>query len=120
MALVASTGACARVAGRFTCDESSQCVQGSVAGACEPTGFCSFPDPLCPSGRRYAVHASADLAGGTTFETRAEIATPFDVSAVHVVFGGGTYPPEAAPGMAVFDDLNGGTASGTECPTVAL
>jgi hypothetical protein len=42
----------------FTCASDEQCSGGS----CEPSGYCSFEDPDCPSGRRYGAHASSDLA----------------------------------------------------------
>ena len=33
------------------------------AGTCEPTGFCSYPDDACDSGRRYSELAGDGLAG---------------------------------------------------------
>lgn len=42
----------------FTCATDEQC----SGGWCEPSGYCSFEDPDCPSGRRYGTHASRDLA----------------------------------------------------------
>lgn len=48
---------------RFTCEDDDQCEAGGVAGTCEPTGACSFPDDACPSGRRYGDHGRSDLAG---------------------------------------------------------
>lgn len=45
----------------FKCSESTQCGAG---GACESTGFCSFADPDCASGRRYADYA------GTTYSNQ--------------------------------------------------
>lgn len=36
----------------FSCEDSSQCA-GDSPGTCEPSGFCSFPDPECESGQRY-------------------------------------------------------------------
>lgn len=38
---------------RFTCADSSQCRLGSDFGVCEASLQCSFPDPACPTGRRY-------------------------------------------------------------------
>ena len=38
------------------------CIVGGVAGQCEATGFCSFPDTGCPSGQRYGEFAGAGLA----------------------------------------------------------
>lgn len=43
----------------FTCESTEQC---GADGACELTGFCSFPDEECPSGRRYGARADAGLA----------------------------------------------------------
>ena len=45
----------------FTCKVDEQCRSGSVTGTCESIGLCSFPDPTCASGRRYADD-SGDLA----------------------------------------------------------
>jgi hypothetical protein len=43
----------------FTC-ESDQACQGLADAQCEPSGFCSQPDPDClGSGRRYAPHSGA-------------------------------------------------------------
>ncbi len=47
----------------FVCESSDQCVDGDVQGTCEPTAFCSFPDPSCDSQRRYGELAASDLAG---------------------------------------------------------
>lgn len=56
-----SLAGCARSAG--TCSSSSDCRVGQVAGICEPTGFCSFEDATCPSGRRYSSLAGDGMAG---------------------------------------------------------
>ncbi len=37
----------------FPCSAERACVDGERTGRCEPTGYCSFGDPSCPSGRRY-------------------------------------------------------------------
>ncbi|MBI4510336.1 MAG: hypothetical protein HY698_11935, partial [Deltaproteobacteria bacterium] len=47
----------------FRCEASRQCMKGNIEGWCEASGDCSFPDPGCPSGRRYADLASAYRAG---------------------------------------------------------
>jgi hypothetical protein len=47
-------------------------VNDGVAGTCEPTGGCSFPDDSCGSGRRYGAHAPDGLAGTCA---SAEVAT---------------------------------------------
>lgn len=48
----------------FRCSESASCNAGGVLGTCEDTGFCSFPDTTCPSGRRYGEFAGSGFAGG--------------------------------------------------------
>ena len=40
----------------FTCEADVQCM-GQGPGVCQPDGHCSFPDPECPSGHRYAEHS---------------------------------------------------------------
>jgi len=54
--------ACVRSAA-FECASASECADAGVLGRCEPTGFCSFPDPTCPSDQRYGDHAGAGLGG---------------------------------------------------------
>lgn len=45
-------------AAAFNCATDDVC----DGGLCEPTGYCSFFDPTCPSGRRYGEH-SGGLSG---------------------------------------------------------
>jgi hypothetical protein len=45
-------------AAAFNCATDDVCDEG----LCEPTGYCSFFDPTCPSGRRYGEH-SGGLSG---------------------------------------------------------
>ena len=45
--------------GDFQCSASKTC----TPGYCESTGFCSFDDPTCASGRRYGDYAGNGLAG---------------------------------------------------------
>ncbi len=47
----------------FECTASSQCMVDSIAGQCQPNGWCSFPDTACPSGQRYGELAGDRLAG---------------------------------------------------------
>ena len=49
--MVASAGC--EQPGEFQCASSSQCQSAGVDGTCEASGFCSFPDAGCESGRRY-------------------------------------------------------------------
>jgi hypothetical protein len=49
----------------FQCSSSEDCT-GDEGGFCEPNGYCSFDDPMCPSGRRYGAFAGGGLAGTCT------------------------------------------------------
>lgn len=53
-------GACGKSA--FECSDDPSCKNGDLAGVCEPEGYCSFPDTVCPSGRRFGEHADDGLA----------------------------------------------------------
>lgn len=46
----------------FACERDEQCVAAGIAGSCQAVGFCSFPDPACASGQRFASSAAADYA----------------------------------------------------------
>jgi hypothetical protein len=46
----------------FECVAAQDCAAGAMGGTCESSGYCSFPDPACPSGRRYGSHAPSDIA----------------------------------------------------------
>jgi len=46
----------------FACSSDAQCQAGAVAGQCQPSGYCSFPDESCPGGQRYGAAAPDDLA----------------------------------------------------------
>lgn len=54
-------GACAKSA--FECTDDPSCEDGDLAGVCEAEGYCSFPDTVCPSGRRFGELAEGPLAG---------------------------------------------------------
>lgn len=47
----------------FFCDTQEDCTSEDGGGACESTGYCSFPDPECDTGRRYGDLAPSGLAG---------------------------------------------------------
>lgn len=84
---VIGAAACTRtLPSSFACTVSSQCVSGGVAGTCEPSGACSFPDDSCASGRRYGDLGPAGVAG----------------TCVDVDFDLGTViPPSGAPDLAM-------------------
>jgi len=58
--LVALAGCSPFGGGSFACERDDQCVSASGPGVCEPTGFCSFLDDGCPSGRRYGDSSGPD------------------------------------------------------------
>ena len=51
--------ACVTPSASFGCETSDQC---TVGGTCQPTGWCSFPDPSCATGQRYSDAAGGGLA----------------------------------------------------------
>jgi len=53
--ITATTTGCVASEG-FYCASNTQCGT-EVGGTCEASGFCSFPDPACASGRRYGTEA---------------------------------------------------------------
>jgi len=55
-------GGCLNI-GAYACTDSNQCRKGDQPGFCQPTGYCSYADPACPTGFRYGDEADADLAG---------------------------------------------------------
>jgi signal peptidase len=46
----------------FVCTDDAMCIRDGQHGTCEPAGACSFPDPACTTGRRFAA-ASGGLGG---------------------------------------------------------
>jgi hypothetical protein len=50
-------------AGVFPCASDADCGGTFRAGVCETQGWCSFPDPGCPSQRRFGEHSGDGLAG---------------------------------------------------------
>ncbi len=59
LAIALVAGGCG--ASVFQCSDTADCA-GPSGGVCEASGFCSFPDGACDSGRRYGKYASAALA----------------------------------------------------------
>jgi alpha-tubulin suppressor-like RCC1 family protein len=60
--LVAAVTGC-RYARTFSCEIDEDCRRATDPGLCEPTGYCSFTDTACASGRRYDDLASSEYAG---------------------------------------------------------
>jgi hypothetical protein len=53
----------------FQCTGNTSCRQGGETGVCEETGYCTFEDSFCSSGRRYG-EASAPPYGSECFVAR--------------------------------------------------
>jgi Concanavalin A-like lectin/glucanases superfamily len=61
IACAALASAC-NYGGAFMCGSDESCSANGVSGRCEPSGFCSFVDATCQSGRRYG-DSSGSLSG---------------------------------------------------------
>lgn len=53
LVVAVTTAGCFKTA-EFVCTGDIDCTQSGVQGVCESVGYCSFPDPDCDAGRRYA------------------------------------------------------------------
>jgi alpha-tubulin suppressor-like RCC1 family protein len=51
------------------CEADADCVLPAVAGSCEATGYCSYPDTACESGQRYSPGAGDGLGGACVGST---------------------------------------------------
>ncbi len=60
---VAAAGWSCRLEQSFRCEVDDNCAEELGNGICEPSGYCSFDDPECDSGRRYGKYAAQELAG---------------------------------------------------------
>ena len=60
----------------YACTDHDQCRTGSAVGSCEASGFCSFPDAACASGRRYGGLAGDGLGGECVDEPSASTGAP--------------------------------------------
>lgn len=113
---LASSTSVAALTGTASCGQSSFVCQANEqcgSGQCELTGFCSFADVLCKSGRRYGDLAGDDLAGtcvGVDTETDSPPTTSDDAG-----------PPDSSGGpgdtLAGLDDTSDG--SDTDAPTTS-
>lgn len=59
--VIGHAGSSCIVGGTFACSDDDECGANGT-GVCEASGWCSFPDPDCPSGRRYSPWSGDDLA----------------------------------------------------------
>jgi hypothetical protein len=89
-------------AGVFDCSDASQCSIAGQPGACEPNGYCSFPDESCPSGQRYGEHAAAGIAGTCVPAQEATSSATTTGGGTWAIEGSGT--GMASTGNPVVDD----------------
>jgi hypothetical protein len=87
----------------FECAMDQECEHAGVAGTCEPTRSCSFPDTTCSSGKRYGA-----LAGGYSNQcVGADWELDAGISDGHVVDASIDAPPDAPSCPASYTTLPG-------------
>ena len=98
VALVTLTaGGCIKL-DSFSCAQSSECQNGDLPGTCEPAGLCSFPDLMCPSGKKYGELAGGQSGqcvdeGGTSSSSGEATSPTTSVSATASTTFGTTFDP---------------------------
>ncbi len=101
LVLAAALAGCIRANSGFHCSTSTDCVHGGETGTCEPVGYCSFPDPGCPTGERFGdlsgPFANQCVGGGLD----AGVDAPTDAPADAAIDGRPDAPPDA-PEPAAF------------------
>ena len=98
--------------GLYTCSAEAPCHAGAN---CEATGFCSFPDPSCPSQRRYGSFSDEHFGG-----TCVELATCNDGlkngDESDVDCGGSVCAPcREARGCSMHEECESRVCSGMKC-----
>lgn len=88
----------------YQCASSMECTQAGATGTCEPTGFCSFPDPSCESGRRYGEFAGGSYANACVGDA-ADAAISIDARNVDA------FVPDAPPNAVTVSFGETGTAT---------
>lgn len=109
--LLLGTLACGDQANVFRCSDAASCDANGVAGTCESTGFCSFPDPSCPSGQRYGEFAGSGFAGGCVAED------PVGSTSLDTTSGSGTTGPMST---TVLPDTSATDPSTTSVSTTGM
>lgn len=93
----------------FVCTQDSECTQ-EEGGRCEPSGACSFPDPSCPTGRRYGEEGNPQVAGNCVPES--------DIGSTGVVATeSGTGSSSTQVGSSDGSGTSGTTSNATETMT---
>ncbi|HJZ88255.1 MAG TPA: hypothetical protein VKN99_23940 [Polyangia bacterium] len=108
--LLLGLASCAQFDSAFHCASDSACTRMGRPGTCEPSGFCSFQDSSCASGRRFDEFAGDGLAGqcvGAALDGAADRATGPDA-------GIDAAPPDG-PDPCAMVTCTGGTCVGGVC-----
>lgn len=98
----------------FTCTEDAECRDGDRLGTCEPDHYCSFPDPECPSGRRYGARASSELANECVASDATTTSTTTAVDSGEVGSSGGGETTLSSTTTPLSDTSSGATSSGED------
>jgi hypothetical protein len=86
------------------------CADGAEQGFCEASGYCSFPDPDCPSMRRFGQLSPEHLAGECV--EGEPVATSGTTGS-----GSGSGSASGPASTTALDDSSGGSSSGgLDCP----
>ncbi|MEM6990104.1 MAG: hypothetical protein AAF721_06395 [Myxococcota bacterium] len=119
-ALLAGLAIACHGGGAFECATDQQCTNAGATGLCQPEGYCSFADDVCPSGQRYGEHAGAGLAAAcvplpTTGSTTDGVgsstqAMPVEASTSNAVLDSGS------SGAATDSGGSRGSSTGSELP----
>ncbi|MBA2541681.1 MAG: C-type lectin domain-containing protein [Deltaproteobacteria bacterium] len=108
LVLVLALGGCMRPAA-FACASDGECVRGGEQGVCEPVGRCSFSDPTCESGKRFAElsgeHGGACVGETSESDADARVEDPLDTAVPLLDAPVDTPPiePSVCPGFTLTD-----------------
>lgn len=94
----------------FQCEADGECNDGSMAGLCQPDGYCSFPTDDCGSGQRYGDHAPPELAG------QCVAAAGTDTDGSSGSSGSDGPGPGPGPGPTTIETLDGTSSGSTSTP----
>ena len=106
-------GAACGAAPAFVCTDSTAC----EGGACEPTGYCSFPDDDCDSGRRYGQLAGDGLAGMCTEPEATTAAEDDGPVSTGEPSGSGESSSSDGPSLGTTGSSDGADTSTTDPPS---
>lgn len=112
------SAACACSPSVFQCLDDTGCEGAGAQGRCEASGYCSFEDTACESGRRYGEFAGDGLGGGCVEEepnasTGAEMSDPPGTTSLTTSLTDGAESSSGAGESTGSDDSSTGSSA---CP----